>query len=189
VVFYTAHYGEREARALALSSGVSYVLTKPAESQEVLTIVGRVLSSELETGMPSDAAPLTPAFDRDHLRLLTATHAGAGGHLATQPLFDRACAYAASLGALVGHVVEVFHELAQAERWLDERQAAKPWSAKGWTGTTSHSSSGKGHSAIPISSASVRNSKRRASPAEFVQQPPPAQYQPRHGDASVRQIT
>jgi PAS domain S-box-containing protein len=56
VVFYTAHYGEREARALALSSGVSYVLTKPAESQEVLTIVGRVLSGALETAMPSDAA-------------------------------------------------------------------------------------------------------------------------------------
>jgi len=30
VVFYTAHYGEREARALALSNGVSYVLAKPA---------------------------------------------------------------------------------------------------------------------------------------------------------------
>src|SRR5580693_2352349 len=29
VVFYTSHYGEREARALALSSGVSWVLTKP----------------------------------------------------------------------------------------------------------------------------------------------------------------
>ena len=44
VVFYTAHYGEREARALALSSGVSDVLTKPAESAEVLKIVGRALS-------------------------------------------------------------------------------------------------------------------------------------------------
>src|SRR3977135_258480 len=32
VVFYTAHYGEREARALALSNGVAYVLTNPAES-------------------------------------------------------------------------------------------------------------------------------------------------------------
>src|SRR4051812_26449317 len=31
VVFYTAHYGERDARALALSSGVSHVLTKPAQ--------------------------------------------------------------------------------------------------------------------------------------------------------------
>jgi CheY-like chemotaxis protein len=41
VVFYTAHYGEREARALALSSGVSFVLTKPIEPDEVLKIVGR----------------------------------------------------------------------------------------------------------------------------------------------------
>ena len=71
VVFYTAHYGEREARALALSSGVSYVLTKPAESAEVLKIVGRVLSGESETAVPPDASPLTTEFDREHLRLLT----------------------------------------------------------------------------------------------------------------------
>src|SRR6185436_21192410 len=50
VVFYTAHYGEREARALALSSGVSDVLTKPAESTEVLRIVGRVLGGEAVAG-------------------------------------------------------------------------------------------------------------------------------------------
>jgi PAS domain S-box-containing protein len=71
VVFYTAHYGEREARTLALASGVSYVLTKPAESKDVLNIVGRVLSGESQTGMPPDASPLTTAFDREHLRLLT----------------------------------------------------------------------------------------------------------------------
>jgi hypothetical protein len=46
--------------------------------------------------------------------------------VATQPLFDRARTYAASLGALLGHVVDVFYELAEAERWLDGRQAAKP---------------------------------------------------------------
>ena len=46
--------------------------------------------------------------------------------VATQPLFDRARTYAASLGALLGHVVDVFYEFAEAERWLDERQAAKP---------------------------------------------------------------
>ena len=34
VVFYTAHYGEREARALAVSSGVACVLAKPAESAD-----------------------------------------------------------------------------------------------------------------------------------------------------------
>ena len=79
VLFYTAPYGEREARALALSSGVSCVLTKPAESEEVLKIVGRVLAGESETGAPSDASPLTTAFDREHLRLLTdklSEHAG-----------------------------------------------------------------------------------------------------------------
>ena len=46
VLFYTAPYSEREARALALSSGMSWVLTKPAESEEVLGIVSRVLSGE-----------------------------------------------------------------------------------------------------------------------------------------------
>ena len=71
VVFYTAYYGEREARALALSSGVSDVLTKPAASAEVLKIVGRLLSGESKTEMPSGASPLTPAFDHAHLRLLT----------------------------------------------------------------------------------------------------------------------
>ena len=71
VVFYTAHYGEREARALALSSGVSYVLTKPTESAEVLGIVARVLDGESGAGVPSDASPLTTAFDREHLRLVT----------------------------------------------------------------------------------------------------------------------
>src|SRR4026209_552236 len=34
VVFYPAHSGERESGAIALSSGVSDVLTKPAESAE-----------------------------------------------------------------------------------------------------------------------------------------------------------
>jgi hypothetical protein len=59
---------------------------------------------------------------------LSATHGPRGpvAIVATPPLFDRARTYAASLGALVGHVVEVFYALADAERWLDERQAAQP---------------------------------------------------------------
>ena len=71
VVFYTAYYGEREARALALSSGVYYVLTKPSEAAEVLKIVGRALSGESQTAMPADASPRTAEFDREHLPLLT----------------------------------------------------------------------------------------------------------------------
>jgi PAS domain S-box-containing protein len=71
VVFYTAHYGEREARALALSSGVADVLAKPADSATVLEVVGRVLTGGPEPKTAAPAAPLTPAFDREHLRLLT----------------------------------------------------------------------------------------------------------------------
>jgi PAS domain S-box-containing protein len=71
VVFYTAHYGEREARAFALSSGVSFVLTKPVEPEEVLKIVGRALAGETETGLPQDTSPRATVFDREHLRLLT----------------------------------------------------------------------------------------------------------------------
>jgi PAS domain S-box-containing protein len=67
VVFYTAHYGAHEARALALSNGVSFVLMKPVEPDEVLKIVGRVLSGETDTPM----LPLTTPFDHEHLRLLT----------------------------------------------------------------------------------------------------------------------
>ncbi len=70
VVFYTAHYGAREARARALE-GVPYVLTKPAQSEEVLRIVGRVLSGESASGMSPDASPLATESDREHLRLLT----------------------------------------------------------------------------------------------------------------------
>jgi len=71
IVFYTAHYGEREAREFALSSGVSYVLTKPAQIADVLRIVGLALSGESETAVPPGPAPLTTAFDREHLRLVT----------------------------------------------------------------------------------------------------------------------
>jgi two-component system, cell cycle sensor histidine kinase and response regulator CckA len=71
VVFYTAHYAAREARALALSSGVSEVLTKPAEPEEVLKVVARVLSGGPKKGLVADVTPLTPAFDREHVRLLT----------------------------------------------------------------------------------------------------------------------
>ena len=72
VVFYTAHYGEREARAFALSSGVSFVLTKPVESARVLTTVERALAGETESELQHGASPLATLSDREHLRLLTA---------------------------------------------------------------------------------------------------------------------
>jgi PAS domain S-box-containing protein len=71
VVFSTAHYGAREARSLALSAGVADVLTKPSESADVLKVVARVLSGTAETQAPTSISPLTPEYDREHLRLLT----------------------------------------------------------------------------------------------------------------------
>lgn len=71
VVFWTAHYGAREARALALSGGVFDVLTKPVDSKALLAIVDRALSSDSGGARSASAAPLDPAFDREHLRLVT----------------------------------------------------------------------------------------------------------------------
>ncbi|HUR21412.1 MAG TPA: response regulator [Vicinamibacterales bacterium] len=71
VVFWTAHYGEREAKELALASGVAHVLPKPVEPEEVLRIVGLMLSGAPGIAPETVAAPLGPEFDRDHLRLLT----------------------------------------------------------------------------------------------------------------------
>jgi PAS domain S-box-containing protein len=71
VVFYTAHYAEREARALALAGGVAHVLTKPALTETVLEIVGKALSGAAETETPSGPAALPARFAQEHLRLLT----------------------------------------------------------------------------------------------------------------------
>jgi signal transduction histidine kinase/ActR/RegA family two-component response regulator len=66
IVFWTAHYMEREARTLALKSGAVDILLKPCEPQEVLRIVDSVLAS------PPENVAIPPAdFHRDHLRLLT----------------------------------------------------------------------------------------------------------------------
>src|SRR5439155_1120372 len=68
VVFYSATYLETEARALATQCGVSHIITKPAEPEQILQVVNRVL------GVPQ--APVTPPpaeeFRQNHLRLLLA---------------------------------------------------------------------------------------------------------------------
>jgi two-component system, cell cycle sensor histidine kinase and response regulator CckA len=62
---------------------VPYVLTKPAESEEVLRIVGRVLSGESASVMSPDASPLATESDREHLRLLTHELSEKAGDLRT----------------------------------------------------------------------------------------------------------
>ncbi len=69
VIFYTAHYHEREARALAEACGVSHILIKPSEPEEILSTV----EAALGTAPPVvEEAPATSEdFDREHLRLMT----------------------------------------------------------------------------------------------------------------------
>jgi signal transduction histidine kinase len=67
VIFYTAHYHEREARNLANICGVSRVLLKPCDPAEVLRVVEQALANAAQA--PVRADPLQ--FDVEHLRLLT----------------------------------------------------------------------------------------------------------------------
>ncbi len=67
VIFYTAHYHEREAHSLAQACGVNRVLVKPCPHAELLKAVEQVLAGVSES-MPN---PLPADFDREHVRLLT----------------------------------------------------------------------------------------------------------------------
>lgn len=67
VIFYTASYLESEARTLAETCGVHFIITKPAEPEEILRKVKAVL------GAPKEREVVLPEreFDREHLRLVT----------------------------------------------------------------------------------------------------------------------
>jgi CheY-like chemotaxis protein/transcriptional regulator with GAF, ATPase, and Fis domain len=67
VIFYTAHYHEREAHNLAQACGVNRVLVKPCPHAELLKAVEQELAGVTESlpnALPDD-------FDREHVRLLT----------------------------------------------------------------------------------------------------------------------
>jgi len=69
VIFSTAHYLSRESKALAQKCGVTSIIFKPCEPQEVLDIVAAALR---EQPMPLPADLRQPEeFDREHLRLVT----------------------------------------------------------------------------------------------------------------------
>jgi len=67
VIFYSAHYREREARNLARDCGVTRVLIKPCELQDILQAIDQALAHAPEPVPVPDAQ----AFDREHLRLMT----------------------------------------------------------------------------------------------------------------------
>src|ERR1700761_3788099 len=68
VIFYTAHYHEREAQALAERCQVARVLIKPCEPGDILNAVDQVLNGE-EVGVAT--IPGNDGFDRQHLELVT----------------------------------------------------------------------------------------------------------------------
>ena len=67
VIFYSAHYREREARNLAQACGVSRVLIKPCEPEAILHAIDQGLARTPVVVSKPD----TQEFDREHLRLMT----------------------------------------------------------------------------------------------------------------------
>ena len=68
VIFYTAHYLEREAYRLAEACGVARVLIKPGEPADVLNAVSQLLQG---APAPLRCSANGAAFDREHLSLIT----------------------------------------------------------------------------------------------------------------------
>jgi diguanylate cyclase (GGDEF)-like protein len=66
VIFQTANYFESEVRRLAQASGIRFILSKPADPQEILRTVNAALK---QPTIPS-RLPQTGQLQRDHLQLL-----------------------------------------------------------------------------------------------------------------------
>jgi signal transduction histidine kinase/DNA-binding response OmpR family regulator len=67
VIFYTASYLESEARRLATTRGVTWIIVKPAEPEQIFEAVNAVL------GVPQPFVPPSPAEpEREQMSLLTA---------------------------------------------------------------------------------------------------------------------
>src|SRR3989344_1781505 len=67
VIFYSAHYREQEARNLALACGVTQVLVKPCEPQDITSAIEQALSQV----PPQPFHPMGHSFQTRHLQLMT----------------------------------------------------------------------------------------------------------------------
>jgi len=67
VIFYTAHYHETEARNLAGACRVSRVIVRSSGAAGIVKAVAEVLAGEED----SQSQLIDPAFDREHLQLIT----------------------------------------------------------------------------------------------------------------------
>jgi PAS domain S-box-containing protein len=69
VMFCTATYVEAEVRHIAESCGVSHILVKPCEPEEIIRVVSAALDAHVSPG-----PPIVPAeFDKEQLRVLNST--------------------------------------------------------------------------------------------------------------------
>ena len=66
VIFHTANYDVTEIHRLARSSGIQYILRKPAEPQEIL----RAVNESLKRPTVPSSLPQTGQLQREHLQLL-----------------------------------------------------------------------------------------------------------------------
>lgn len=66
VIFYTASYLEKEARQLAASCGVSHILLKPSDPEDILKIVNTALGEVV----PAVTLPPVEEFRESHLQLM-----------------------------------------------------------------------------------------------------------------------
>jgi diguanylate cyclase (GGDEF)-like protein len=65
VMFYTAYFGSQDAKQLAQALGVTHVMVKPSDNDEILSAVQGVLAAR-----PTAPSPERADLDRDHLRLM-----------------------------------------------------------------------------------------------------------------------
>jgi len=79
IVFITGHYLSREARSLADSCGVDYVLYRPCDKDDVLCVVDAALNRTKSHDLLAPAK--REEFDRKHLELLTDTLSEKAGEL------------------------------------------------------------------------------------------------------------
>jgi signal transduction histidine kinase/DNA-binding NarL/FixJ family response regulator len=66
VIFHSAHHHAREAHTLARAAGVSHVLTKPFEPEELFAVVDGLLATP-----PAKVPPLSPDYRGKHLQLVS----------------------------------------------------------------------------------------------------------------------
>jgi signal transduction histidine kinase len=120
VVFYTATYHEREARALANRCGVVDILMKPSAPKRILATVDAVIASTA----PTDVSVDRQTFDREHLHLVSSTLAARIDRFQAEQLRTAAVAEVSQQIASEHDPVALLHKLCRDGREVTLAQHA-----------------------------------------------------------------